>query len=80
LDDPPFCLHRILELGSGSGIVGMALALATISFAPSCLILTDGEDTSVELMQQNISQVNNQQLISTNSHCIYTTTMEMGRS
>lgn len=77
-----------MELGSGTGIVGMVLAyISSIRPSdqrrPSCLILTDGEPTSVELMKQNILHAQNK---NPQQHCyascvdtiLFTTCMKWG--
>lgn len=48
--------YRILELGSGTGVLGIALSMIA---HPACLALTDGDDKALELLQQNLDNKNN---------------------
>jgi hypothetical protein len=44
-------LDRILELGSGTGILGMTVS----KFGhPACVVLTDGDEKAVSLLQDNL--------------------------
>lgn len=43
--------HRILELGSGTGLVGM---LVSKLGPPSCVALTDGDEQAMSLLQNNL--------------------------
>jgi hypothetical protein len=65
-------------MGAGSGMVGMNIAFASIRYPPSCLVLTDGEDDSVRLMQQNVQQGDNTLLMGSNARLIHTTRMLWG--
>ena len=49
---------RILELGSGTGIVGM-LASKLVSDSAKCVCLTDGDTVAVGLLMQNLSNLDN---------------------
>lgn len=43
--------HRVLELGSGTGLVGM---VASKLGNPTCVVLTDGDSVALNLLQQNL--------------------------
>lgn len=48
---------RILELGSGTGILGMAISkiCAAKQYFPSALVLTDGDEKAIDLLQMNLA-------------------------
>jgi len=48
--------NRILELGSGTGILGMTIAHI---FHPKCVVLTDGDEKALDLLQSNLEHKNN---------------------
>ena len=50
--------HSLLELGSGTGILGMAVS--KLLQPDSCLVLTDGDDKAVDLLQSNLENPFNQ--------------------
>lgn len=55
-----FDRKRILELGSGTGVLGMAIyRMCAASHKPGALILTDGDDTATELLQSNLQNERN---------------------
>jgi Lysine methyltransferase len=45
---------RILELGSGTGVLGMAISKMSTSYPPASLVLTDGDDKAVDLLTLNL--------------------------
>jgi len=47
---------RVLELGSGTGIVGMSVATC---FSTNCVALTDGDEEAVDLLIQNLQNKSN---------------------
>ena len=51
---PP--VSRILELGSGTGLLGMVVSKLG---NPKCVILTDGDGEAVGLLEKNLSSPNN---------------------
>jgi predicted nicotinamide N-methyase len=53
---------RVLELGSGTGILGMAISkiCAANQFVPLALVLTDGDEKAVALLDLNLSNPSNQ--------------------
>ena len=51
-----FFQKRILELGSGTGIVGMTIATQC---QPKCVALTDGDEETVNLLIQNLDNKSN---------------------
>ena len=61
-------------------MVGIALAFSSLRYPPSFVCLTDGEDKSVELMQQNIQLQDNISLLGLNALCIHATTMKWGNT
>ena len=46
---------RILELGSGTGILGMAISKICSKYLPAALVLTDGDETAVDLLKANLA-------------------------
>ena len=50
---------RILELGSGTGLLGMAISKICTQ-SPAALILTDGDDKAIDLIRSNLSNPTNQ--------------------
>jgi len=92
---------RILELGCGTGILGMILAhfladhhkhlrqhydsrpnavvdpsSSSSSMLPACLVLTDGDEQALELLQQNL--IRNHIVSSKNDDATTTTTVPLG--
>lgn len=53
---------RILELGSGTGILGMAISKLCNEkqYSPSVLVLTDGDDKAINLLKANLANPVNQ--------------------
>jgi protein-lysine N-methyltransferase EEF2KMT len=49
--------RSVLELGCGTGLLGMCLArLSPSKQRPSCVMLTDGDDKALDLLNQNLVQ------------------------
>jgi hypothetical protein len=48
-----FNLDRILELGSGTGILGMTVS--KLGGHPTCVVLTDGDEKAVSLLRDNLA-------------------------
>jgi predicted nicotinamide N-methyase len=48
---------RVLELGTGTGILGMTIAVVA---QPACIMLTDGDPLAMDLLNRNLQDENNQ--------------------
>lgn len=55
-----FTVTRILELGSGTGLLGMALSKMSVTHPPAALILSDGDDKAIDLLRSNLLNPANQ--------------------
>jgi Lysine methyltransferase len=52
---------RILELGSGTGVLGMAVSKMCHSlYPPACVVLTDGDATAIDLLRSSLLDPANQ--------------------
>lgn len=60
LTDTDYCsssysARSVLELGCGTGLLGMCLArVSSLKQPPSCVMLTDGDDKALDLLNQNL--------------------------
>jgi Lysine methyltransferase len=55
------CYYRILELGSGTGVLGMTISkICFPKYNPTAIVLTDGDPMAVRLLKSNLENPKNQ--------------------